>query len=333
MKHPLLFPSDADGISAAANLLRDGKLVAFPTETVYGLGGIATADRSVAQIFAAKDRPDFNPLIAHFPDVETVGWDVVMTPLADRLAAHFWPGPLTLVLRRKVDTRISPLLSAGLDTLAVRVPAHPVARALLSACGIPVAAPSANRSNRISPTTPDHVRRSLGGRIDAILDGGPCPVGLESTVIDATGERPALLRPGGLPVEMIEDIAGPILLPDVRFASDAPRSPGMQKRHYAPAVPLRLNAKSAGTGEVLLGFGPQAPLEGPNLSREGDLTEAAANLFRLLWELDRPGVSGIAVMPIPETGLGRAINDRLRRGATPPEADDSTQGIPHETGA
>ena len=317
MRYPLILPPDAVGLDTAAALLREGRLVAFPTETVYGLGAIATNGRAVADIYAAKGRPSFNPLIAHYPDASAVSRDVVLSPLAEKLARHFWPGPLTLVLKRQPDTTVSPLLSAGLDTLAVRVPAHPVANALLKACGIPVAAPSANRSNRISPTTSDHVRRSLGARVHAIVDGGPCVVGVESTVVDATGDVPVVLRQGGLPMEAIAEIAGTVGLPGAGNGGSVPRSPGMLKRHYAPGVPMRLNARSANAGETLLGFGPDTPEDVPNLSVSGDLAEAASNLFKLLWELDRPGINGIAVMPIPDKGLGRAINDRLRRGAAP----------------
>lgn len=309
---PILLSSRPSDIEQAAALLRAGRLVAFPTETVYGLGANACDDRAVASIFAAKGRPRFNPLIAHYADAADIAHDVIITPLAARLAAAFWPGPLTMVLRRQAGTTVSALLSAGLDTLAVRVPLHPVANALLAACGVPVAAPSANRSNAISPTTADHVRRSLGGRVAAIVDGGACEVGVESTVVDASGLAPILLRPGGLTQEAIEAVAGPVGRPT---AGAAPTSPGMSSRHYAPAIPLRLNAIEAQPDEILLGFGPGAPLDALNLSREGDLGEAAANLFRMMWDLDTPANRGIAVMPVPETGLGRAINDRLRRAA------------------
>ncbi len=309
---PLRLGSSRSDLDCAAALLREGRLVAFPTETVYGLGALAADGRAVAAIFAAKGRPRFNPLIAHYADPSDVARDVTVTPLAAKLAARFWPGPLTLVLRRREGTRVSPLLSAGLDTLAVRVPSHPVAHALLAVCGAPVAAPSANRSNAISPTTAEHVLRSLGSAVAAIVDGGACPVGVESTVVDATGTAPILLRPGGVPLEEIEEVAGPAGRP---AADAAPTSPGMLKRHYAPSIPLRLDAREAGPGEVLLGFGPEAPEDAANLSRSGDLAEAAANLFGMLWELDRAPHRGIAVMPVPERGLGQAINDRLRRGA------------------
>ena len=307
-------PATDRAIAAAAAALRTGRLVAFPTETVYGLGADATNDHAVARIFAAKDRPQFNPLIAHVPDADAAFALTVANEHARRLAARFWPGPLTLVLPRAEGCRVSLLATAGLDTLAVRVPDHPVALALLRAAACPIAAPSANRSGHVSPTTAAHVAESLDGAPDIIiLDGGACPVGLESTVIDLSGPRPALLRPGGIATEDIETVIGRIA---AATADDIPRAPGMLARHYAPHRPLRTGATSVRGDEALLAFGPQ-PLTGAtvtrNLSQAGDVVEAAANLFAMLRELDRADVAGIAVMPVPETGLGRAINDRLRR--------------------
>jgi len=312
---PQILSASDDAIGLAAAALAAGRLVAFPTETVYGLGGDATSDRAVAAIFEAKGRPSFNPLIAHVNSLEAAARLVEIGPDARALAERFWPGPLTLVLPRRPDSPISLLASAGLETVAVRVPAHPVALALLQAAGLPVAAPSANRSGAVSPTTARHVAQCLGGRVSLILDGGPCRVGVESTVLDLTGARPALLRPGGLAAEILEAALGRPLLRSTD-SPDAPRSPGQLASHYAPAAPVRLNAETAGPGEVLLGFGPAGDAA-LNLSAAGDLEEAAANLFAMLRALDRPGVGGVAVMPIPEHGLGLAINDRLRRAAAP----------------
>lgn len=307
--------ADAENIADAAKRLQAGELVAFPTETVYGLGADATNDTAVAAIFAAKNRPDFNPLIIHFLDHAAAAATVEFSPLADELAQCFWPGALTLVLKRRDDCPVSLLCSAGLDTLAVRVPDHPVASALLRAAQCPLAAPSANKSEEISPTAAQHVAQSLGSHAPIILDGGRCGVGLESTVVDLSGEQPALLRPGGIAVEIIEAITGPLLRTE--SDPDAPKSPGQMTRHYAPTVSLRLNAEKANPGEALLAFGPDAPRRGSlNLSRKGDLTEAAANLFAMMRILDQPGMGGIAVMPIPNEGLGIAINDRLKRAAS-----------------
>jgi L-threonylcarbamoyladenylate synthase len=309
-----LTPADLD---RAAALLRAGELVAFPTETVYGLGADATSDRAVAAIFAAKDRPRFNPLISHVIDGAAAARLVLFDDRARRLAEHFWPGPLTLVLPRRPDSPVSLLASAGLDSLAVRVPAHPLPRALIRAAGVPIAAPSANRSGRLSPTTAAHVLDELDGRIAAVLDGGACRVGLESTVLDLT-TAPRLLRLGAIAPEQIEAVIGAI----ARAGDDdtAPRSPGMLASHYAPSLPLRLDARTVERREALLAFGKRAPAGAKEvrwLSRSGDLKEAAANLFAELRALDRPEFSGIAVMPIPEEGLGLAINDRLRRAAAP----------------
>ena len=311
--------ADEDAIAEAAGILRAGGLVAFPTETVYGLGADATDDAAVAGIFAAKARPSFNPLIVHVADANAAKALVAFTPDAEALAAAFWPGALTLVLPRRADCRISLLCSAGLDSLGVRAPAHPVAQRLLAACGRPLAAPSANRSGRISPTTAAHVAESLGARVPLILDGGPCAGGLESTVLDLTGPRPALLRPGGITEAEIQDVVGPLARVGVS-ATEQPRAPGQLESHYAPSRPLRLEATTVGPKEALVAFGPEVPAGAAatvNLSPSGDLTEAAARLFAALHELDRPELEAIAVMPIPEEGLGRAINDRLRRAAAP----------------
>lgn len=306
-----LLRPDAPGLTRAAALLRDGKLVAFPTETVYGLGADATNAHAVARIFAAKARPGFNPLIVHLPDLQAARAIAAFNDTAERLAATFWPGALTLVLPLKPGASIAPLVTAGLPCIALRIPDHALAQTLLRQTGKPVAAPSANPSGRISPTSTAHVLAGLDGKIDAILDGGPCPVGLESTIIGIT-DTATLLRPGGLPAEAIEACLGAPLAR--RTETAAPNAPGQLASHYAPNAPLRLNAKNAKNDELLLGFGPvTADL---NLSPSGDLTEAAANLFHHLHELDgkaRP----IAVSPIPDHGLGRAINDRLQRAAAP----------------
>lgn len=306
---------DSD-IETAARLLRTGELVAFPTETVYGLGADATNDRAVAAIFAAKARPAFNPLIIHLFKAEEAGALALVDDRAALLMQRFWPGPLSLVLRRAPQCRVSLLASAGLDTLALRVPAHPTAREILRAAGIPIAAPSANRSGRVSPTNADHVLAELDGRIAAVLDGGPCRIGIESTVLDLSGLTPILLRPGGVPLEELEALLGPIASARDSDAA-APRSPGMLESHYAPSLPLRLNATTVAPNEALLAFGdaPAGAAATLWLSRSGDLDEAAANLFAMLRQLDRPEFAGIAVMPIPEKGLGRAINDRLQRAA------------------
>ncbi len=286
----------------------------MPTETVYGLAGDARNGAAVARIFDAKGRPRFNPLIVHVPDMGMARRMAVFDAAAETVAAAFWPGALTLVLPLGAEAGLSPLVTAGLDTVAVRMPAHPVALALLRAFGGPLAAPSANPSGRVSPTRPDHVRAGLGGRIDAIVDGGPCAVGVESTILSLAG-GPVLLRPGGIPVETLEAVLGPIA-----SGGDAhkPTAPGQLASHYAPAAPVRLGASLPAPGEVWVGFGPcdGAAL---NLSPEGDLVAAAAALFAVLREADAlAGLRGrIAFAPVPETGLGRAINDRLRRAAAP----------------
>ena len=318
----LRLADDAAGLARAADLLRGGALVAFPTETVYGLGADATDAAAVAGIYTAKDRPSFNPLIAHYARADAAFADVVPTPLAERLAAAFWPGPLTLVLPRRADCRVAELTGAGLATQAVRVPAHPLAHRLLQAVGRPVAAPSANRSGRVSPTTAGHVLDGLSGRIAAVIDGGACAVGLESTVVDLSGERPALLRAGGVTLEMLVAHAPDILVPDSADQT-APRSPGQLLAHYAPRLPLRLAAETVAADEALLAFGPPLPGAGAvfNLSAAGDLTEAAAQLFAGLRALDTLGQSrglrGIAAMAVPNREIGCAINDRLRRAAHP----------------
>ena len=304
-----------DGIAQAADLLRKGGLVAFPTETVYGLGGDARSDRAVARIFAAKGRPRFNPLIVHLPDAAAARGLAVFDARADALAAQFWPGPLTLVLPLRAGSGLSGLVTAGLPAVALRVPAHPVARALLQVFGGPLAAPSANPSGRVSPTRAAHVIEGLGGRIDAVIDGGPCAVGVESTIVGLDGAA-RLLRPGGVPVEALETALGlPLLLPEAGKIT----APGQLAAHYAPGALVRLEAVAARPNEVWIGFGPQSAGAALSLSRAGDLVEAAARLFHTLREADRlagPG-GAIAVAPIPETGLGRAINDRLRRAAAP----------------
>ncbi|WP_170573777.1 L-threonylcarbamoyladenylate synthase [Ruegeria atlantica] len=303
--------ADPSGIAQAADLLRQGLLVAFATETVYGLGGDARNGEAVASIYAAKGRPSFNPLIAHVDSIESAQRYVEWSDSAEALAAAFWPGPLTLVLPLRDGHGISPLVTAGLDTLAVRVPAHGTARALLAAFDGPVAAPSANPSGQISPTTAEHVRAGLDGRIAAILDDGPCGVGLESTIVGLAVE-PSLLRPGGVALEQIESILHTQL--HVHQAGDLLTAPGQLQSHYAPDAPVRLNATNAQGDEVLLGFGSVS--SDLNLSEKGDLTEAAANLFSALHTLNTTG-RPIAVTPIPDHGLGAAINDRLRRAAAP----------------
>ena len=307
----MILQPDASGIKVAATLLAQGQLVAFPTETVYGLGADARDGKAVAAIYEAKGRPSFNPLIVHLHDTDAVHTLVQWSDTAEILATAFWPGPLTLVLPLKNGHGLSSLVTAGLDSVALRVPAHASARKLLAKFGGPVAAPSANPSGRISATTAAHVVAGLGGRIAAVLDDGPCPVGLESTIVGLVGDTPTLLRAGGLPQEVIEAALGrPLAL----SSSAELVAPGQLASHYAPGASVRLNATEAADGEVLLGFGSMhCDL---NLSATGDLVEAAANLFDLLHQLDalnRP----IAVAPIPDHGLGRAINDRLQRAAAP----------------
>lgn len=313
MTAPVLSGEDPAAIRAAASLLRDGGLVAMPTETVYGLAADATSGAAVAALYAAKGRPKFNPLIAHVIGTGMAETLAVFTPLARKLAEAFWPGPLTLVLPRTTDCPVSELACAGLETLAVRAPAHPVAQALIQAFGGPLVAPSANPSGGVSPTQAGHVAAGLGERIGLILDGGPCRVGVESTVIGFDGNIPLLLRKGGLAREAIEAITGPLSTPD---AASPKASPGMLQSHYAPRARLRLNAVAPEKGEAFLGFGT-SKIADLNLSPDGDLQEAAANLFAFLRELDAGAVASIAVAPIPDEGLGEAINDRLQRAAAP----------------
>ena len=307
-----------DTIARAAEALAHGEIVAFPTETVYGLGANALDASAVAKVFAAKERPRFNPLIVHVPGLEEAESYAAVNDIARKLIRAFWPGPLSLVLPRKRGCAIADLVSAGLDTIALRAPSHPVARALLEAAKLPIAAPSANRSGRISPTSASHVEAELGSVPAIILDGGPCSLGLESTVLGIDGDDVTLLRRGALPREKIETVLGRKLAgPE---SGSGVSSPGQLATHYAPLAPLRLNARSAKRGEALLAFGAQAPdFAGPtiNLSRRGDLVEAAANFFAALRTLDEAGVEGIAVMPIPAHGLGEAINDRLKRASSP----------------
>lgn len=304
-----------EGLARAATLLRGGGLVAFPTETVYGLGGDARDDRAVARIFDAKGRPRFNPLIVHVPDVAAAREFARLDARAEAVAAAFWPGPLTLVLPLRDGAGLSPLVTAGLDTVAIRVPAHPLARALLRAFGGPLAAPSANPSGKVSPTRAAHVRAGLSGRIEAIIDGGPCAVGVESTILGLDGP-PALLRPGGVPVEYLERVLGET--PVAGGSAEKPNAPGQLASHYAPAAAVRLDVTEPRPDEVFVGFG-DCPGAALSLSEKADPVEAAARLFHILREADALAGDGgrIAFAPVPETGLGRAINDRLRRAAAP----------------
>jgi L-threonylcarbamoyladenylate synthase len=317
---------DAAAIADAVRCLTAGGLIAFPTETVYGLGADATNGEAVARLYAAKGRPAFNPLISHVADRAAALKLARFSADATRLAAAFWPGPLTLVLPKASGCPVAELATAGLDSIAVRVPNHGVAQKILAGFGRPVVAPSANRSGHVSPTTAEHVLADLGGRVDLIIDGGAAPVGVESTIVACVGE-PMLLRPGGLPREAIERALGHRLA-DAPAAStganDAPLAPGMLASHYAPRTPVRLDATRVEHGEALLAFGP-TPAKGAekaamtlNLSARGDLIEAAANLFSHLRALDAAGARAIAVMPVPHDSLGEAINDRLARAAAPP---------------
>ena len=311
-----ILPANPRSIADAASLLRDGKLVAFPTETVYGLGANALDALAVASIFATKQRPRFNPLIVHVHDREEAEELVKFNPLASALADAFWPGGLTLALPHREPSPLARLVSAGLPTAAVRSPAHPVARALVEAAGGPIAAPSANRSGRISPTTAADVAEDLRGSVELILDGGPCQLGIESTVIGFDGDTPILLRPGAIARGEIERVLGPLQAPGRSII----QAPGMMQSHYAPRAKLRMNATAVETGEALLAFGRIIPSGAGvvcNLSERGDLREAAANLFAMLRTLDRSAADTIAVMPIPVHGLGEAINDRLERAAAP----------------
>jgi L-threonylcarbamoyladenylate synthase len=327
MTAPLLTRvSKADGaaIADAVRCLAAGGLIAFPTETVYGLGANAANGPAVARVYEAKGRPAFNPLIAHVVDLAAARALARFSADAARLAETFWPGPLTLVLPKAAACPVADLATAGLDSIAVRVPSHVVARAILAGFGKPVVAPSANRSGQVSPTTAAHVLADLGGRIELIIDGGATPVGVESTII-ACLDEPALLRPGGVPREAIERALNkPLAQPSAATAAeDAPLAPGMLASHYALRTPLRLDASDVAVGECLLTFGPnlvpgsERAMRVLNLSQRGDLIEAAANLFSHLRALDGEGANTIAVMPVPHDGLGEAINDRLRRAAAP----------------
>jgi len=305
--------SNKAGIIRAVAQLHAGKLVAFPTETVYGLGANACQDRAVASIYEAKGRPSFNPLIVHFENISDVKKQVEWNQWSEKLATAFWPGAMTFILKRSKHCNLSHLVSAGLNTVAVRIPSHVVAKRLIKEVARPLAAPSANTSGKISPTTAKHVQISLGGKIPFIIDGGSCVIGLESTVIDLSDEKPILLRLGAISFDQINNIIGPI---SRKSNDNSILSPGMLKRHYSPDIPIRLNAKTFSENENVIGFGPTAPNSAFNLSATGDLVEAAANLFRLMHKLNKPNANPIAVMPIPEIGLGIAINDRLRRAAT-----------------
>jgi len=340
----LVRSADPAAIAEAAQALQSGRLVAFPTETVYGLGGDARSPVAVTAIYTTKKRPSRNPLIVHVPDLAAAAMLARVTPLAAHLATAFWPGPLTLVLPLADDTPLAPQVTAGGATVALRAPAHPVARALLAACACPLAAPSANRSGSVSPTRAAHVAVDLAldpntppndAPLAMILDGGPCRVGVESTVLDLSGPRPRLLRPGGVTVEALAPVLGapperatlfparrPTNADDRGDTAPALPSPGLMASHYAPDRPVRLNAETARPGEALLGFAgtPGATLD---LSPAGDLEEAAHNLFAMLRSLDRPPYTGIAVVPLPATGLGATLNDRLTRAAAPRESDGS----------
>lgn len=313
--------ADQAGLAEAAAILKRGGLVAFPTETVYGLGADATNAEAVAGIYAAKERPSFNPLISHLESFEAAKVQGLFDETAESLAEAFWPGPLTLVVPVAPTCTVSDLARAGLDSVGLRVPAHPLAHALLAATGRPVAAPSANRSGRVSPTDADHVLGDLDARIDAVLDGGASDVGVESTIVACLGGAPRLLRPGGVPREAIEAVIGRPLESGLEGGEENPLAPGMLASHYAPHAQVRLDATEIRPGEAALLFG-QTPLQGSeqaqaqlNLSKNGDLKEAAAHLFSYLRQLDASGARTIAVAPIPETGLGEAINDRLQRAA------------------
>lgn len=309
--------------AAATRVLRDGGLVAFPTETVYGLGADAANAATIARLYRAKGRPAFNPLIAHVSDLAAAQRIARFSASALALAHAFWPGPLTLVLPKGAGCPVADLATAGLDTIALRVPAHPVAREILREFGGAVVAPSANLSGHVSPTTAAHVQHDLEGRIDLIIDGGPVDVGIESTIVGCF-DRPVLLRPGGISRADIERVlGGPLASPDPAATDRQPQASGMLASHYAPRARVRPNASSLAPGEALLAFG-RAGLPGidtaiavMNLSERGDLREAAANLFGCLRALDNSGARTIAVMPIPDDGLGEAINDRLRRAAAP----------------
>ena len=324
MSAPIL-PITPEHIKRAATCLKSGELVSFPTETVYGLGALASDARAVAAIYAAKERPSFNPLIAHYANEQMLAGDVELTKSARQLMQAFWPGPLTLVLKRTETCQVAALASAGLDSLAVRMPSHPDARALITETGGPIVAPSANLSGRLSPTIAEHVAEQLKDRISLILDGGPCADGLESTILDMRGDTAILLRPGPVTAEDIEQVTGFAIEPyatssDEAEASLSPVAPGQLTSHYAPEATLRLNATSKQEGETYIGFGPSIADADFQLSDNGDLTEAAARLFDILHQADLCG-QPIAIAPITAQGLGLAINDRLKRAAAPRDAD------------
>lgn len=330
----MLREASLKAIIEAAELLSNGALVSFPTETVYGLGANALDGKAVARIYEAKGRPQFNPLIVHVPDLLHAKEFADFSDVALNVASKFWPGPLTLILPKKKDCAISDLCTAGLDTIALRVPSHPIAQDVLRRAELPIAAPSANKSGEPSPTAPIHVQQSLGDKVDMILAGGKCDVGLESTVLDLSGDTPFILRPGAITSEHLKGVIGDV---DLHVADDKdqskPKSPGLLLKHYAPSCSVRLNAVDLEEGEALLGFGSLrfmgvksggAAMDLPdtqvrNLSESGDLYEAAANLFAYLRELDQPAHKGIAVMNIPGKGIGIAINDRLARAAVSSE--------------
>lgn len=309
----------ASGIAEAARALRQGQLVAFPTETVYGLGALASNAAAIAQLYAAKGRPLSNPLIVHLAALAQIADFAIVDARAERLAATFWPGPLSIVLPLRPKSGIAPAATAGLDTVAIRIPAHPIAKALLDAVAGPVAAPSANRSGGVSPTTAAHVLADLDGRIELVLDAGPVAVGVESTVLDLSQpDTVRLLRPGSITRDAIAAVIGP-LAASRHESNDPHRSPGLLAKHYAPRTPVRLDALAVDADEALLAFGPE-PLAGAaktlNLSAACDLAEAAHNLYAMLRALDAIGAKRIAVMTLPETGLGEALVDRLQRAAT-----------------
>ncbi|MFZ4532049.1 MAG: L-threonylcarbamoyladenylate synthase [Alsobacter sp.] len=318
-----LLPADSAGLDAAAALLDDGACVAFPTETVYGLGGDATQPLAVARIYAAKSRPAFNPLIAHVPDLAAAAREGVLDRTAEALARAFWPGPLTLIVPRRPEGTVCDLATAGMDSVALRVPSHPVALSLLQRVGRPVAAPSANRSGRVSPTTAAHVLADLDGVIAAVVDGGASPVGVESTIVACLDGSARLLRPGGITRDAIEAVLGRALDVAPDSPADRPLAPGLLASHYAPVAPVRLDAVDIRPGEAALLFGPQHPVgldqavAAINLSPGGDLVEAAAALFAALRQLDALAPTAIAVVRIPALGLGEAIRDRLMRAAAP----------------
>lgn len=318
-KETRILRADAAAVVQAAGVLRSGGLAAFPTETVYGLGARADDPRAVASLYAAKGRPAFNPLIAHVTDLSAARRLGAFSPTALKVAERFWPGPLTIVVKAGPSEAVCELARAGLDTVAIRVPAHEVARALLAAVDFPIVAPSANRSGHVSPTTAQHVADDLSGRIDFILDGGASPVGVESTIVDFSGDMPRLLRSGGIARGEIEKITGPL----AAAGKDEVSAPGMMASHYAPKARLRLDVTEINDGEALLAFGSAPPAGAEkaskvlNLSERGDLTEAAGNLYAYLRALDASGADGIAVAKIPGDGLGEAIRDRLLRASAP----------------